>query len=112
MALDDGSLDRVNAACSTIFGRSVSEEIDADYDYEAKQIERYREAEIDDDVVKAYKDFHELRGRFIGILKEDPEQILDQAKWSDEMVNRIHPFVVCAAPTGVIGTPPLGLLTA
>jgi hypothetical protein len=58
--------------------------------------------------LKAYEEFHELRGRFITILKEDPEQILDQAKWSDEMVNRTHPFVVCAAPAGVTGMPPAG----
>jgi hypothetical protein len=99
---------RVNAACSTIFGRSALEEINADYDQEAGVIERYRQSGVDDTVLKAYEDYHELRGRFIRILQDDPEQILDQAKWSDEMVNRTHAFVMAAAPAGMIGTPPTG----
>jgi hypothetical protein len=98
----------VNAACKTLFDRSAIEEIDADYAMEAKVIERFRIADFDPVVTSAYEDVHALRGRFIALLKRDPEAILDQGRWADDLVNKTRPFVVAAAPAGVIGEPPDG----
>jgi hypothetical protein len=100
----------VNQACKAIFGRTVIEEIEADYEKERDLIAHYRNAELDDFAVSAYEDFHSLRGRLISLLKEDPEVILDQASWSDRLVNKTRPFVVAAAPAGVIGLPPDGFM--
>lgn len=100
--------ERVNEACSAVFGRTVIEEIDADFDHEARLIDRYRQSDMDDFVLEAYQDFHELRGKLIAILKDDPAIILDQGQWSDKFVNRTQPFVVAAAPSGIVGTPPDG----
>lgn len=97
---------RVNDAASAIFGRSVIEEIDADYEHEEKLIARFEEAGSDGFVVSAYKDYHRLRGRFIELLKEKPEDILAQDKWADNLVNKTQPFLVAAAPAGAIGVPP------
>jgi len=100
--------DAVNAACKTVFGRTALEEIDADYHMEGELIATYKSMGSDEFAVSAYEDFHALRGRFIQVLKDDPELILDQAQWADKFVNKTRPFVVAAAPAGVIGTPPDG----
>lgn len=97
-----------NAACKQMFGRSVTEEVDSDYEKEAERIAYYRETGVDEFVTSAYEDFHRLRGELIEVLKDDPEAVLDQAKWSDRFVNKTRPFVVAAAPAGVIGVPPEG----
>lgn len=96
------------AACKQMFGRSAIDEIDADYEKEAEVIALFRKENIDDFVTSAYEDFHQLRGRFIQLLKDDPKAVLDQAQWSDYVVNKTRPFVVAAAPAGVIGIPPEG----
>jgi len=98
----------VNAACKQIFGRDVTEEIDADYAKEGEFIAYLRSTGIDEFVNGAYEDFHRLRGRIIQTLKDDPKAVLDQAKWSDSFVNKTRPFVVAAAPAGIIGEPPNG----
>jgi hypothetical protein len=98
----------VNAACKHVFGRDVIEEIDADYVKEGEFIAHLRSTGIDNFVVGAYEDFHRLRGRIIQVLKADPEAVLDQGKWSDSFVNKTRPFVVAAAPAGIIGEPPNG----
>jgi hypothetical protein len=100
--------DEVNAACKTLFGRTAIEEIDADFACEAELIARYEAAGTDETVTAAYADFHALRGRFIALLKADPAAVLDQARWADDLVNVTRPFVVAAAPAGVIGEPPEG----
>ncbi|MGH0297813.1 hypothetical protein [Sinorhizobium meliloti] len=102
--------ERVNDAASAIFGRSVIEEIEADYEHEARLIERFEQSGNDDRVVAAYRDFHRLRGQFIQTLKDEPEEILAQSRWSDSLVNRTQPFIVAAAPAGAIGLVPEGHL--
>jgi hypothetical protein len=97
-----------NDACKQTFGRSVIDEIEADYEKEAERIALYREADIDDFVTSAYEDFHRLRGQFIQVLKDDPAAVLDQGHWSDRFVNKTRPFIIAAAPAGVIGIPPNG----
>ncbi len=99
--------DIVNRACKRLFGRTVVEEIDADYECEARQVDLYNRTFDDEShFVKAYADLHRLRGRLIGLLKQEPELFLDQAVWSDRMVNRTKPAIVVAAPGGEIGAPP------
>ncbi|MBY3224767.1 hypothetical protein RWK44_27225 [Rhizobium sp. 25PS6] len=102
--------ERVNDAASAIFGRSVIQEIEADFEHEARLIEQFEETGNDDLVVAAYRDFHRLRGEFIQILKDEPEEILSQDRWADSLVNRTQPFVVAAAPAGATGVVPEGFL--
>jgi len=98
----------VNTTCKRIFGRTVLEETDADFALEQNAIEVYRKNFSDSVFFKALTDLHELRGRMIEMLKEKPELFLDQAAWSDHMVNRTKPAIVVAAPGGEVGTPPTG----
>lgn len=100
--------EEVNRACKTIFGRSAIEETDADYAKEAELINLYANEEGDEVATEAYRDYHQLRGRFIELLKSRPEAILDQRGWADTLVNNTHPYVVAAAPAGVTGSPPEG----
>jgi hypothetical protein len=96
----------VNRACKRLFGRTVIEEIDADYECEARNVDLYERSFGDSHFAKAYTDLHRLRGRLIGELKQEPELFLNQAAWSDRMVNRTKPAIVVAAPSGEIGAPP------
>jgi hypothetical protein len=104
----EAAWESVNVACKQLFGRTVLEEIDADYEKERNFITLFRNAGTDEFVTSAYEDFHHLRGRLIQVLKDDPQAVLDQAGWADRFVNKSHPFVVAAAPAGVIGRPPVG----
>jgi hypothetical protein len=97
----------VNRACKTIFGRSVYEEIDADFAEEEKAVDTY-ERLLSGELAKAYADLHKLRGRLIGLLRSEPELFLDQGAWADRMVNRLQPVVVVAASAGEVGKPPEG----
>lgn len=101
--------EEVNDACRSVFGRSAIEETEADYVLEEALIDRYAKMGTNK-VLDAYRDFHTLRGQFIDVLKTDPDRVLNQAGWSDNMVNQCQPFVVSAAPAGVLGDPPDGYI--
>jgi len=99
----------VNQTCKEIFGRSVIEETETDFALEERALDQYAKGFADDSrLPKAMTELHELRGTLIALLKNEPELILDQAAWSDKLVNRLQPRIVTAAPGGEIGEPPPG----
>jgi hypothetical protein len=100
--------DVVQHLCRDLFGRTVVQEMEADYEHEQRLVERLRSEDGDGPVLAAYEDFHVLRGKFMAVLRDDPGLIIDQARWADEMTGRLQPQVIVAATAGELGDPPSG----
>jgi hypothetical protein len=96
----------VDDAATTIFGKSITNEIKDDYAQEEEFIKTLRANNVYSTIVAAYEDYHQLRGELISVLKTSPEMIIDQATWSDHFVGRLQPFLVVAATAGEEGVPP------
>jgi hypothetical protein len=96
----------LNKECAQLFGRSVIEEMFSDYDHEEKLIDMLRKQGVYETFTNAYEDYHNLRGKLLGVLKTSPELIIDQACWSDKMVKKLQPMVIVAATSGELGSPP------
>lgn len=97
----------VNNVCKKLFDRTVVEEIEEDFSLEKAAFDSFAQGH-NDHLGRALKDLHRLRGRMIKLLKKDPERVLNQAEWSDKVVNRTYPYVVVAAPAGELGVQPEG----
>jgi len=98
--------DSLQGTCREVFGRTIVEEMQADFEQEERLLEQLRAKQTMPIVLDAYEDFHALRGRLMAILRDSPALIVDQAAWSDTMVARTQPMLVVAATAGELGEPP------
>jgi hypothetical protein len=99
----------VNVTCKQIFGRTVIDETEADFDCEAKFIGQLEQTHgADAHFVKAYTDLHAMRKKALELLKSQPKLFLDQGEWSDRMVNSTKPAIVVVASGGEVGPVPDG----
>jgi hypothetical protein len=96
----------VNKRCKKLFDRTAIEELEADYALEGDWVKKL---DAKDHAAIAFGDFHNLRGRFIDVIRETPEQVLDLMQWSDRFLPRLQPLTILANPSGVDGEPPCGM---
>lgn len=99
----------VNDASKALFGRTVIEEIEEDYRFEAEFCERIPQNYSQNNPVKrALVDFHLLRGDLIEILKNSPELVLSAELFGAGLVGSLQPTPILASSYGQIGIPPDG----
>jgi hypothetical protein len=98
--------DLVNKRCKKLFDRTAIEELEADYALEGDCVKKL---DASDHAAIAFGDFHNLRGRFIDVIRKTPEQVLGLKEWSDGLLPRLQPLTILANPSGVDGKPPSGM---
>ena len=94
--------EEVNKAAKKLWGRTVVEEIDVDYDHEEKFVESFRNAGYDvSDVARVcLEDYHHLRGRLITLLKEEPESFVSVNSFVHKILPLANPVPIFAYPSG------------
>jgi len=96
----------VNSRCKKLWGKTATEELEADYLHEEKWVAKLDTAEHG---ARAFRDFHEVRGTLIDAFKQSPEMFLDLNRWSESVLPKLQPNIIMANPGGVDGTPPDGM---
>lgn len=94
----------VNAAAKKLWGRTVLEELRADYAHEAAGI-----AQVSAGVPRrVWVAFHETRGQLLALLESAPELFIAPEPYAFELLPRLRPLTVLAVPHGQLDTPPAG----
>ena len=97
----------VNATAKQLWGRTILEELDEDYKREGEWCDQIRELEtVNDTVMIALTDFHNLRGQLITLLKNSPTMIFHP--YLPILSGTILPMPVLTAPGGEFGETPEG----
>lgn len=90
---------KINEVCGEIFGRSVLEELDADF---AMADARYRD--VKKDIVPALRevtdDLQSTRRKLIKVLNDDPERVLGTYAYQSRLLPLLDPKVVLCSPQG------------
>lgn len=92
----------VNQAARQLWGRTVTEEIDADYQEEGNYIQKYRRAgyHIPEGILASLEDYHRLRGDLIELLRKEPEQVVSLNSFVKRVLPRVDPIPIFAFPSG------------
>jgi hypothetical protein len=90
----------LNRVSKEIFGRSIFEELDQDYEREKEFIENTVK-EFDPPAAVAIKDVHRLRGEMINLLKSYPQDFYDPVCWSKRLLPRLHVGCTRLYPAGL-----------
>jgi hypothetical protein len=97
----------VNEHAKQLWGRSIHEELEEDFEQEARYCSRVAEFEyVPDCVMKALHSYHDLRGRLLALLVTNPKWFLDGNEFSYRLLPALNPIVVNAIPAGAYGAPP------
>lgn len=98
--------DLVNRISRDAWGRTVVEELRADFEHEGELCDRVAERgphPID----VALADFHRLRGGLIDDLERDPSPFVDPTAFVTQLLPSLRPMPIVASPSGRLGpTPP------
>jgi hypothetical protein len=108
--LEEGSVlkvwEQVNNFSKELWGRSVVEEIREDYRQEGEYYDRLiqftAERVPNHALIPTINDYRKLREKLISILENDPGQILDPVKFSQDLLPQVHPIPISANPAGLV----------
>jgi hypothetical protein len=102
--------DAVNQIGKELWGRTVIEEIEADYAHEEKFIETFRRVEYDvsEAALACLEDYHRLRGCLISLLRDTPEMFVSIKRFVHELLPFVAPLPILAKPSGFEGDVPEG----
>lgn len=95
---------KVNEMTKSLFGRTISEEIEVDIHYQEKTIEKAKGLKIDPLAISILEDHLSLRKGLLEALIERPELLLHPDKYSNEILPRVFPLPVLTFPNAANGT--------
>ena len=99
----------VNDTAKQLYGRTILEEVAADYAHEEAWCEAIVSSEgVADEIKRAVRDYHRLRGELINVLEDNPEAIIDPEHFVKDLAFRVRPLPIYTAGSGQLGDPPEG----
>ncbi len=101
----------VNQVAKELWGRTVIEEMQHDYALEEQQLVAHvvDSKSVFEPVRDAIRDYHELRGKLLAILRNGPELLIDPITYAAEMLELVHPMPVMVSSAGKLPfEPPQG----
>ncbi len=96
----------VDQAAEALWGRSIMEELEADFAYEGDMLETMKISDhIPEGVTEVFGDYHALRGSIIELFRKNPAAVLDPLIFASTLLPQLRPLVVVTYPWGIVGAP-------
>ncbi len=102
--------DAVNDVCTSLWGRTILEEFDADLEAEQELIDSVSGAGADEVVSKFLTGINQSRRALRTLLEESPQHVCDPLSFS-ATVDALDPLIVQVAPHGASFEPEMGAWT-
>lgn len=101
------SWDLVNNISGDLWGRTIIEELEADFEEEEKYLELISQRdEVIPEVKTAMSDLHTMRGYFMGLFRESPDIFLEPMSFAETLLPFVQPLPVFVNKSGFLGPSP------